>query len=56
MTEAGERLKSGRLARLCRGGEGERWKKKARVSKSGGREVVRGGARGWMSLEAKWAE
>ncbi|KYQ60628.1 hypothetical protein ALC60_00253 [Trachymyrmex zeteki] len=52
-TEAGERLKSGRLARLCRGGEGERWKKEVRVGKRGG---VRGGARGWMSLEAKWAE
>lgn len=35
MTEAGERLKSGRLARLCRGGEGERWKKEARVGKGG---------------------
>lgn len=43
MTEAGERLKSGRLARLCRGGEGERWKKKARVSKGGGG----GGCKRW---------
>lgn len=52
MTEAGERLKSGRLARLCRGGKESDGRRRLGWAKGG----VRGGARGWMSLEAKWAE
>lgn len=51
MTEAGERLKSGRLARLCRGKESD-----GRRRLGWAKEGARGGVRGWMSLEAKWAE